>query len=112
MRECQGLTGSNGIVPLHVIAQCADIEQIAGAVFELMAGVGDLEPGEYEQNRKACGLADLGGTQRCRICIRHCRRLLLANAETWVFGIGQLYIESPCGAKRIGHAATRKVRLD
>jgi len=44
-------------MPLHVLAQSAEIEQIAGNVFELVAGKGNLEPCEGKENHNACAPA-------------------------------------------------------
>jgi hypothetical protein len=47
----------NCVVPLHVLAQGAEIEQVAGNVFELVAGEGNLEPCEGKENHKTCAPA-------------------------------------------------------
>jgi len=44
-------------MPLHVLAQSAEIEQIAGNVFELVARKGNLEPCEGKENHKTCAPA-------------------------------------------------------
>jgi hypothetical protein len=93
--------GSDGIVPLHVTAQRADIEQIAAAVFELVAGERNLEPREYQQHCEPGGSAEVRGMQTSRTSVRHCRRLLLVGAESPGFGAEQLYIEIPPGAKPV-----------
>jgi hypothetical protein len=45
---------NGGILSLEVFAGSADIEQIAGNVFELVAGKGNLKPCERKQDDKAC----------------------------------------------------------
>ena len=62
---------SGCIVPLKVFAGSADIEQVAGDVFELVAGKGHLKPCERKQDDKACTTAASrhAGSQRSfRLC--------------------------------------------
>jgi hypothetical protein len=44
-------------VPFHVFAERTNVEQVAGNVFELVAGKGYLKPCERKQDDNACATA-------------------------------------------------------
>lgn len=52
-----GFLGNGRVVPFHVVAQRAYIEQVAGNMLELVTGKGHLTPCERKQNDKTCPIA-------------------------------------------------------
>jgi hypothetical protein len=52
-----GFLANGGVVPFHVVAERAYIEQVAGNVLELVTGKGHLKPCERKQNDKTCPIA-------------------------------------------------------
>jgi hypothetical protein len=52
-----GFLGNRGIVPFHVVAERAYIEQVTSNVLELVTGKGHLKPGEGKQNDNTCPVA-------------------------------------------------------
>ena len=48
-----GLLCNGSVVPFHVFAKRTDVEEVAGDMFELVAGKGHLKPCERKQHDKA-----------------------------------------------------------
>ena len=44
---------NGSVVPFHVFAKRTDVEEVAGDMFELVAGKGHLKPCERKQHDKA-----------------------------------------------------------
>jgi hypothetical protein len=80
-------------MPLHVLAQSAEIEQIAGNVFELVAGKGNLEPCEGKENHETCPPACGRRAWIQLTSFPHCRHLPGPLPETWLQN-GTLYNDS------------------
>jgi hypothetical protein len=77
------------IVPLKVFAGSADIEEVAGDVFELVAGEGHLKPCERKQDDKACMSTASRHTGVCTY-LRLCRHNPMTVCRTPVAGWGTL----------------------